>query len=112
MRTMGVNCSSLKKYPGLSRLEAPLKVAQQSASILIHGNGGGIWGLTCPAVPASIKLRKVRVGPAAGGSLCNSDRPRAANTAKNKWPCQRFWKRFASLMPASDPQKPPKPRGA
>ena len=45
MRTMDVNCSSPKKYPRLSRLEAPPKVAQQSASTLdqvIHGNGGGM----------------------------------------------------------------------
>ena len=44
-RAMDVNCSSLKKYPHLSRLEAPPKVAQQSASILdqvIHGNGDGM----------------------------------------------------------------------
>jgi hypothetical protein len=95
------------------------KVAQQSASILdqvIHSNWGGMGleraCLTCPAVPVSIKLHQLRVGPAAGGSLCNSDRPRAANTAGNKWPCKRFSKRFGIRDAGQRSTKPPKPRDA
>ncbi|OCK90671.1 uncharacterized protein K441DRAFT_238623 [Cenococcum geophilum 1.58] len=96
------------------------KVAQRPASILdqvIHSNLGwdGVGAracLTCPAVPVSIKLHQLRVGPAAGGSLCNSDRPRAANTAGNKWPCKRFSKRFGRRDAGQRSSKPPKPRGA
>ena len=91
------NCSSLKKYPqSLQTRSAP-----QSRTAVGFNSGPSDsrqWGwracLTCPAVPVSIKLYQLRVGPAAGGSLCNSDRPRAANTAGNKWPCKRFSKRF------------------